>query len=158
MPEIVLASRQPLFDRFAGDDPVALDGALLDAPGLQVSLLRELQRIFDTRCGVPLDEYLQRPLTVLDYGLPDVSTLSIHDEADRLRLAAVIGRALAAFEPRLSRVQVKVEAALGARERVVVHLSAAVRLGPELRRVDFRAAADASERLTVGGAATPNQD
>jgi type VI secretion system protein ImpF len=157
MPEIILASRQPLFDRFASDDRAALDGALLDAPALQVSLLRELQRIFDTRCGVPLDEYLRRPLTVLDYGLPDLSTLSIHDEADRLRLAEVIGRALAAFEPRLSRIQVAVDAAFEARQRVVVKLSAAVRLGPELRRVDFRAAADASERLTVGAAVQANQ-
>jgi type VI secretion system lysozyme-like protein len=158
MPEIVLASRQPLFDRFAVDDRAALDGALLDAPGLHASLQRELQRLFDTRCSVSLDEYLRRPLTVLDYGLPDISILSINDETDRRRLAEVMGRAIAAFEPRLSRVEVAVEAAAGARERVVVNVSAAVRLGPELRRVDFRAAADASERLTVGGAATPNQD
>ena len=138
MPPVVAATGAPLFDRLTLREEGTVDGSLLDAGGLRLSLRREVERLFNTRCSRTIDEYLEGELSVIDFGLPDFSHLSVQSESDRSRLALVIHKALSAFEPRLSSVQVEVEP----RERngTRASIQAAVKLGREMRRVDFELA------------------
>jgi type VI secretion system protein ImpF len=137
MPKVIPASYAPLFDRLTGLSQDAVDDALLDSSRLKDSLARELLRLFNTTSALTLDRYLDSDLTVLDYGLPDFRTLSVQSATDLDRLARVIEKALRCFEPRLSRVSVQVRARPGSNTGADVALVAAVRLGHELRRVDF---------------------
>lgn len=92
----------PLFDRLAGS-PRALGRA-----GLRASLVRELGRLLNTRSPLPAGRYLAEPLTVLDYGLPDLLAFSPANPDDHRLVEAVVARAVLAFEPRLSEVRVTV--------------------------------------------------
>lgn len=106
--------RTPLFDRLVDRDP-GLRRELrplrtLDRRGLRESVRRELERLFNTRCPVPAHRLAGRPRTVLDYGIPDLSGFSPRSHEDRERLAAILRRAVEAYEPRLADVRVQLEA------------------------------------------------
>jgi len=104
----------PLFDRLVDLDPdVPAEPRpmrTLDPRGLRESVRRELERMLNTRSSLPVDRLDQRvELTVLEYGIPDLSAFSAGSEEDLVRLAGVVARAVAAFEPRLRRVRVTVD-------------------------------------------------
>ena len=104
----------PLFDRLVDLDPQAPAEPrplrTLDPRGLRESVRRELERMLNTRSSLPVDQLDQRAeLTVLEYGIPDLSAFSAGSEEDLVRLAGVVARAVAAFEPRLRRVRVAVD-------------------------------------------------
>jgi type VI secretion system protein ImpF len=63
--------------------------------------------MLNTRSSLPADRLDERTeLTVLEYGIPDLSAFSAGSEEDLVRLSAIISRAVAAFEPRLRQVRV----------------------------------------------------
>jgi type VI secretion system protein ImpF len=105
--------RAPLFDRLTDLDPESA-GELrpmrtLDRTGLRESVRRELGRLLNTRSSIPVDQLAQRPeLTVLEYGIPDLSAYSAGNDDDQRLLAGVVARAVSAFEPRLRDVRVAV--------------------------------------------------
>ncbi|HAT33002.1 MAG TPA: type VI secretion system baseplate subunit TssE [Janthinobacterium sp.] len=137
----------PLFDRLSGVFPPSADGRLLDGVGLQHSLQLDLGRLFNVRNGLTVREFLDREPSVLHYGLPDTLSLSPNSEFDLQLWAEVLSHCIAAFEPRLSRVQVSVSAdpdkAYGARASI----AAAVTVGTQVCRVNFDVALDASSAL-----------
>jgi type VI secretion system protein ImpF len=137
MSTLLAASRLPLFDRLAGVEPDAIDGVLLDGERLARSLARDLERLFNTLSGLTLEQFMGQGLTVLDYGLPDFTTLSVQSREDLDRLQQIIERAVAVFEPRLTRFEVQIQALPGERHRAHVSLRGAVWLDQQLRRVDF---------------------
>lgn len=143
MPATISATAVPLFDRLNGRVEGSVDGVWLDAAGIRRSLMRELTELFQARSGLTIAQYLSREITVLDYGLPDCSTLSVQSETDRQTLSAVLEKALAVFEPRLSRTRVAVQALVGEPNRVRVTIQAAVMLDRQERRVDFELDASA---------------
>jgi type VI secretion system protein ImpF len=103
--------RAPLFDRLTDLDPrSAVEPRplrTLDRRGLRESVRRELERLLNTRSSLPVDRLAQRDiLTVLEYGIPDLSAYAAGEPEDQKLLAAVVARAVAAFEPRLREVQV----------------------------------------------------
>lgn len=103
--------RAPLFDRLVDREPhVPAEPRplrTLDPQGLRESVRRELERMLNTRSALPVDELEGRPeLTVLEYGIPDLSAFSAGSDEDQVRLAAVVARAVSAFEPRLRQVKV----------------------------------------------------
>ena len=102
--------RAPLFDRLIDlhPGPTAEPRPLrtLDRRGLRESVRRELERLLNTRSSLPVDRLEEREeLTVLEYGIPDLSSFSAGDPEDQQRLARVVARAVAAFEPRLREVR-----------------------------------------------------
>ena len=105
--------RVPLFDRLVGIEPVLpqekdLLGAL-DLRALRESVRRELERLLNTRSSLPVDLLLDRAeLTVLEYGIPDLSAYSAGNAEDQALLTGLVARAVAAFEPRLRGVRVSV--------------------------------------------------
>jgi type VI secretion system lysozyme-like protein len=104
----------PLFDRLVDREPQipAEPRPLrtLDPRGLRESVRRELERMLNTRSSLPVDRLAGREeLTVLEYGIPDLSAFSAANEDDQRLLAGLVARAVAAFEPRLRGVRVAFE-------------------------------------------------
>ena len=104
----------PLFDRLVDREPqVPAEPRplrTLDPRGLRESVRRELERMLNTRSSLPADVLAGREdLTVLEYGIPDLSAFSAANEDDQRRLMALVARAVAAFEPRLRGVRVAFE-------------------------------------------------
>lgn len=149
MSKTITASLLPLFDRLVGAAPGAAgESVLLDGSGLQQSLQRDLQRLFNIRNSMTIQAFLDGQPGVLEYGLPDVLALSPQSDQDLIVLGRVIERSLALYESRLSQVRVTVSAERQRPSAVQVRIIAAVRLGQQLCRVDFDVALDA-HRIVV---------
>jgi type VI secretion system protein ImpF len=106
--------RMPLFDRLVDrtrsriPHPDKVQMRTIDRGALKKSVRRELEQLFNTRCPIPAHLLGARPRTVIDYGVPDFSTISARNVADRARLAAMLRSAVEAYEPRLANVRVEV--------------------------------------------------
>ena len=106
--------RTPLFDRLVDRDPwlrreVGRPQRTLDRRGLRESVRLELERLFNTRCPLPAHRLADRPRSVIDYGIPELTGFSARNFEDRDRLAELFRRAIEAFEPRLEAVRVRFE-------------------------------------------------
>jgi type VI secretion system protein ImpF len=73
------------------------------------SVRRELGQLLNTRCPVPLSLLGEEERTVINYGIPDFTSLSPQSAHDRKLIADIISQTITAFEPRLRNVRVGVE-------------------------------------------------
>jgi type VI secretion system protein ImpF len=73
---------------------------------LRESLMRELEQLLNSRCSVPLELIGEEERTVINYGIPDFTSLSPQSPDDRKRIASIIAQTITAFEPRLRNVRV----------------------------------------------------
>jgi type VI secretion system protein ImpF len=89
-----------LLDRLADGMP------FLELGVYKERLARDLETLLNTRAA-PAPAALGD--SILAYGLPDLSSLSLLDPGDRLRLAGRIQSAIQRFEPRLADVLVGLE-------------------------------------------------
>ncbi|QJE01561.1 type VI secretion system baseplate subunit TssE [Massilia forsythiae] len=142
MSKTITAALVPLFDRLAGGACASPDGRLLDGGGLQQSLQLDLMRLFNVRNAMTVREFLDGDPTVLDYGLPDMLSLSAQSDQDLLTWAGVLERSIALYEPRLAHVRVTVTPDRTRPSTARAVIVAAVRLGQQLCRVDFDMALD----------------
>ena len=144
MSDLSRRSAVPLFERLCAREGESGDTSSFDAAGLQLSIANELRRLLNTRCNLTATEFLTRHVTVLNYGVPDFSSISNRSFTDLSLLSSVVEHAIARFEPRLSHTQV--QAVPSGREPgfVNMHITAAVWLGMTLRRVDFDVPVDLS--------------
>jgi type VI secretion system protein ImpF len=115
------------------------DAADFDAAGLQASIANELASLLNTRSSLTMGEFLQCQGTVLDFGIPDFSSLSCKSSDDLAAVSQAVQHAIALFEPRLSLTQVVAthDDSSNHRGQAKLQISGAVRLGMTLRRVDF---------------------
>lgn len=135
----------PLFDRLcpeaaglgSGVGQAMPRGDRLDARGLQASLARDLARLLGTRSPLGSAEHARRSLSVIDYGLPDLTALWPRSGDDRVRLQQAVLHAITDLEPRLLHPQVQVGDDPTAPQRLRLTIEAAVRLGLQLHRVGF---------------------
>lgn len=135
----------PLFDRLNGEPGESGDGSTLDAHGLQQSLQLDLTRLFNVRNALTIDQFLTESYyvaTSLNYGLPDTLGLSPQSLNDLMCWELVIARAIALYEPRLSRVQVKVTPDRASPMVARVTIGAVVALGRQLCQVRFNVLLD----------------
>jgi type VI secretion system protein ImpF len=75
----------------------------------KAALARDLEALLNTRVIDPEELFEQYPLasvSVLRYGIPDLSSLSLLNPDDREALRREVQYAITRFEPRLSRVKV----------------------------------------------------
>lgn len=133
-------ARRLLFDRLVDSEPWdrhdrARDGArtvehTLDRRALMESVRRELERLFSCRTPLSLAalEAAGPQRTVVDYGVPELSSLAAANPEDRRRLAAVLGATVAAYEPRLREVRVSVEPVAGQPRTAAVGIRARLRV------------------------------
>jgi type VI secretion system protein ImpF len=139
----------PLFDRLSHPRDGAPPPRGLDRDGLRQSLCRELGRIFNTRCGLSVARYLTEELTVTEYGIPDLSAFSPANLDDHRRRAAVVARAVQAFEPRLSEVQVTVAAASAGERALWLSLAAVLDAGARRELIEFPVAFDVKRGMAT---------
>lgn len=142
MTTIVAANPVPLFDRIAGFGEASFDGRLMDAAGLRLSLMRDLARLMNVRNGQAIQAFLESEASVLDYGLPDLLSLSPQSQADLDTLAAVVRHGIALYEPRLMHVDVKAHRDSARYGAARVSIAAAVNAGNQMCRVDFEVSLD----------------
>jgi type VI secretion system protein ImpF len=109
-PRPVRGAPVPLFDRLVGGGPEAptapAQSRILPARALRDSVRLDVSRLLNTRCGLRGELRELAKGTVLDYGVPDFSSLSPASEDDRMFLAGSIARQITAYEPRLRNVSV----------------------------------------------------
>jgi type VI secretion system lysozyme-like protein len=107
-PKPIAGARALLFDRLVEDErerPLRI----LDREQLKASVRRELERLLNTRCSLPLHDLGEAERSVVNYGIPDFSSLSAYNEDDHALIASIILQTISAFEPRLSQVRVAVQ-------------------------------------------------
>lgn len=100
-----------LFERLVDETPKQPEEyrplRAFDREHLRVSVLREVRWLLNTRCPLP-ESQLEDPRSTIDYGIPDLSGFSPADPEHQHRLARIVSRSIAAFEPRLQQVQATV--------------------------------------------------
>lgn len=103
--QMVFTPAGALFDRLS--DRAPLFGYETDDAGfdIQESVCAELSRLLNTRRH--REPYL-RQANVLDYGLPDWSSVSRHNTEEQGRLLRIIQSTIQQYEPRLKNVRVEV--------------------------------------------------
>jgi type VI secretion system lysozyme-like protein len=82
---------------------------VLSRQELRESVSRELGRLLNSRCPIPLQLIGEEERTVINYGLPDFTSLSPQSSDDRKLIAAIICQTITAFETRLRNVRVTAE-------------------------------------------------
>lgn len=115
---------------------------MLDAEGLQQSVLTDLSRLFNSRNGLTIEEFLGDKPSSLHYGLPDTLRLSPQSPTDLAQWEQVVARALSLYEPRLSQVGVTVEPDPRRPVSARIKISGALTLGRQQRQVHFDCVVD----------------
>ncbi len=112
-PKVRSGARVLLFDRLVDTEPDKQKELrplrTLDKQGLKQSIRRELGRLLNTRCPIPLSSPQER--TVVNYGIPDFSALSPQNSSHCAKLELSIRDAIVSYEPRLVDVKVSVDPA-----------------------------------------------
>ncbi len=98
----------PLFDRLAQVEDNKREVAhWLDVKQLERSVFKEIIRITQTRSRLTFSEFLnKKPLTVLDYGLPDFYGKSVQNSDNRNEIHQILIKAFLFFEPRLKNINI----------------------------------------------------
>jgi type VI secretion system protein ImpF len=140
-PQPIAGARALLFDRLV-DVPPELEHQerhlrILDRDHLKTSVRRELERLLNTRCSIPLHRLGEEERSVVNYGIPDFSSLSPHNADDHALIASIVGQTIAAFEPRLRHVRVEVGPASGAESALWLIIIAELVIGAFTEPVSF---------------------
>jgi type VI secretion system protein ImpF len=125
---------------------------------LKTAVRRDLEWLLNTRSIAvkPPEAMTELIVSVYNFGLPDITSLSADDARSRARLRVLIGESISVFEPRLSGVEV-VDAAVtvaGARQMRFV-IQAFLKMDPSPERVSFDTVLDlATGQYAVKGEAS----
>lgn len=133
----------PLFDRLIDDEPLVSREVrvrnMLGPLALRDSIRVEIMRLIDTRRPISVEAALAEvgPLTVLEYGIADVSSLMPDNIDDRRLMRLALEKAIAAFEPRLARPMVQVERLPGRPGCLRLEITGMMRVGNVMEPVAF---------------------
>ncbi len=126
-----------LFDRLVQAEPsAASDGPTTPAQ----SIARELERLFNTRTPAAAGALERRPVTVMDYGIPDLSLFPAADADARARLAQHLTRAIERWEPRLRSPSVVIERVPHRADALSARVAGRLEPGAGAMRVSFELA------------------
>ncbi len=145
MAQLSHGGNTPLFDRLSLKGSVSSSGQSTESRlmDIEASIYRELQSLTSSRSRLNIEQFLKVPrLTVLDWGLPDLTALTAERSEDRNLCARVVVRAIEAFEPRLSKPTVEIAAFRQGRDIVRFSLAAELRLGTICERLIFNLGVD----------------
>lgn len=138
-PRNIEGALSPLFDRLSGKESVGREDAslrILDRRALRKSVLDDVLRLLNSRSTPERETPPGAGGTVLDYGIPDFSWATPTSELDGQRLAEMIARKVAAYEPRLTDVRAAVTN-VGVPKGMTVSLTACLRVGSVYEPVTF---------------------
>lgn len=123
-------SREPLYNRFQ------------DLRQLKKSVARDLEALLNTRQEILEElpsEFAEVSRSLLTYGLPDFTAFSLLNLQDRNRIRRALEQAIAAFEPRLTRVRVTLEPPREHDRNLRFRVDALLRVEPAPEQVTFDA-------------------
>jgi type VI secretion system protein ImpF len=103
------------------------------------ALKRDLEWLLNTR-QPPLPQLAGRPVaakTVINYGLPDISSLGLSNAADHRALRMAIEECLHNFEPRLMDIRVTLQGSDTADRRLRFHIEGNMKLDPAPEEISF---------------------
>lgn len=103
------------------------------------ALKRDLEWLLNTR-QPPIPELVEYDLaktSVINFGLPDITSLGLSSASDHNRLRKAIEICLRNFEPRLMDVRVTLEGADTADRRLRFHIEGNMKLDPAPEEVSF---------------------
>ena len=139
-PKPIAGARALLFDRLVDvpdwneqEQPLRI----LNREQLKGSVRRELERLLNTRCSIPLHLLGGEERSVINYGIPDFSSLSPHNADDHMLIASIVGQTITAFEPRLRNVRVDVGRAFSAESALWLDINAELVVGMFAEPVSF---------------------
>ena len=139
-PKPISGARALLFDRLINrpdweehEQPLRI----LNHKQLKASVRRELGRLLNTRCSLPLHQVGAEERSVVNYGIPDFSSLSPHNADDHELIASIVGQTIAAFEPRLRQIRVEVGPVSAAESALWLNISAELAVGMFAEPVSF---------------------
>lgn len=107
---------------------------------LRSAVRRDLEWLLNTRRNAEIPETDPQEInrSMLVYGIPDLSALSMATAADRKQLTRQVGAAIALFEPRLGGVRVSlVETSDPSRKDVRMRIEAMLRMDPVPEPISF---------------------
>jgi type VI secretion system protein ImpF len=152
-PAPVQGLRTPLFDRLqeSGDDTPAHgdSGRVLERNALMQSVRAETAAILNTRTHLRGVKAALAAGTVLDYGLPDFSSLSAASIPDLNELSELMARKIAAGDPRLTNVRVLLRADKANPKAVTGAIFASLRFGTEMEPVTFPLQVDSRKGVVI---------
>lgn len=133
-----------VLDRLIDLEPEsALENTLSRAQSVRLlrsAVRRDLEWLLNTRrnAAIPEEGAPEINRSMLVFGLPDLSSLSMTTAADRNKLTRQVAAAIAVFEPRLVGVQVSVvETSDVSRKDVRMRIEAMLRMDPVPEPVSF---------------------
>jgi type VI secretion system protein ImpF len=103
------------------------------------ALRRDLEWLLNTR-QPPLPQlaaYTAAKATVINYGLPDITSLGLMSAADHRSLRVAIEQCLRNFEPRLTDVRVTLEESDTVDRRLRFHIEGNMKLDPAPEEITF---------------------
>jgi type VI secretion system protein ImpF len=103
------------------------------------ALKRDMEWLMNTR-QPPMPELAAYPVaraSVLNYGLPDITSLGLSSAADHRQLRLAIEACLRIFEPRLSDVRVSIEGSDKVDRRLRFHIEGSMNLDPAPEEIAF---------------------
>ena len=138
-PKPIAGARALLFDRLVdvADHDEVQPLRILNEKQLKASVRRELERLLNTRCSIPLHQIGEEERSVINYGIPDFSSLSPHNADDHALIASIVGQTILAFEPRLRQVRVEVQPVFGAESALWLNINAELVVGMYSEPVSF---------------------
>ena len=103
------------------------------------ALKRDLEWLLNTRQpGMrELEEYPLANASMVNYGLPDVSSLGLASASDQRRLRQAILTCIKNYEPRLMNVDVTMEGSDVADRKLRFHIEGLMRLDPAPEEISF---------------------
>jgi type VI secretion system protein ImpF len=143
-------SAMSIADRLIDDEPQVsrepVPRRYQDLHELKQSVARDLKVLLNTRreCQQePSEDYREARSSLLMYGLPDVSSLSLLNGQDRDRIRRALVQAIEQFEPRLKLLRVVVGPSVPHEPGLRFRIEAMLRIEPAPEQVAF----DATLRL-----------
>lgn len=132
-----------VLDRLIDDEPhVPTDppaGRSQSLRRMKVSLRRDLEWLLNTRRtpDAVQDNSLQLHRSLFNFGLPDISNLSMQSVSDQNRLLRMMEQTISVFEPRVKNARVTLESAGGSARVLRFCIEGLLKLDPAPERVTF---------------------
>jgi type VI secretion system protein ImpF len=143
-PKFIKNIQQGILDRLIDLDPQERQEAPMTRAEslrqLRLAVKRDLEFLLNTtRMPIEVPETCQAVHnTVLFFGLPDISTVSIQDPGDEQRLLRSLEKAIEMFEPRLARARVTSRDRFRpAQQAITFHVEAMLMIDPAPERISF---------------------
>lgn len=133
-----------LLDRLIDEEPDSRVEAAMSRSESQrrfrQAVKRDLEALFNTtRMPIQVPEtFKEVPKSVLFYGLPDVSTVSLTNPSEELQLLQTLEETIEIFEPRLARPHVtNKDTGVGTSQAITFHVEAILMIDPAPERIAF---------------------